>query len=257
MILLSKLLPVFIYPLGLSIELILGGVVCLWLNRRKTAFVLLFLAAGVLFTFSSAPVSRKLAKSLEREYLPVDEKTVKGDAIISLGGGGRPKVYPRNHAEFNESGERIFHALRLYKAGAAPWVITSGGGIDFIIKGQKEGEDMKELMVEFGMPADRVLVESQAKNTRENALLVKKIMEEKKLGMTIVLVTSAMHMKRSVAIFKRAGFTVVPAPADYIIEDSEYSCWFGLLPNASNLELSSAVIKEYIGIATYKMLGWL
>jgi uncharacterized SAM-binding protein YcdF (DUF218 family) len=257
MILLSKLLPVFIFPVGLSIELILGAIVCLWLNRRKTAYVLLFLAAGVLMTFSTPLISQRLAKSLERAYLPADEKTVKGDAIIALGGGGRPKVFPRNHAEFNEAGERIFHAIRLYKAGAAPWVITSGGGIDFILKGQKEGEDMKELMVEFGMPADRILVESQAKNTRENALLVKKIMAEHGLKDTIVLVTSAMHMKRSVAIFKHAGFTVLPAPADYIVEDAKGALWFELLPSAYSLELSSAAIKEYIGIAVYKMLGWL
>ncbi|MFH0921265.1 MAG: YdcF family protein [Fibrobacterota bacterium] len=257
MILLSKLLPVLVFPLGLSIEMILGGLVCLWLGRKKTAFVLFLLSLTVLFFFSSGPVRTSLVKSLEREYLPVPEAGLHADAIVALGGGGRPNIYPRNHAEFNEGGERIFHSIRLFKAGAAPYVIASGGGIDFILKGQKEAEDMKELMVEFGMPADRVLVESRSKNTHDNALFVKKTLEEHGLGMNIILVTSAMHMKRSVAIFKKAGFTVMPAPTDYLVEDRGGALWFDILPSVYNLEGSTSAIKEYIGIATYKMLGWL
>ena len=116
---------------------------------------------------------------------------------------------------------------------------------------------MKELMVEFGMPPENVIVESNSKNTHDNAIMVKKILEERKLGLNVILVTSAMHMKRSVAIFKKAGFTVIPAPADYLVEDGGGSVWYGLLPSATSLEESTSAIKEYIGIVVYKMLGWL
>ncbi len=257
MILLSKLLPIFIFPIGLTVELILGGGICHALGRRKPGQTLLVLAALVLLFFSSGPVQRKLVTSLERAYMPVNESVVKADAIVALGGAGRPKTFPRNHVEFNESGERIFHAIRLFKAGAAPYIITTGGGIDFMLNGQKEGDDMKELMVEFGAPADRIISESRSQNTHDNATMVMEIMRQRKLGTTILLVTSAMHMKRSVATFKRAGFTVIPAPADYLVEDSGTALWYSLLPTASNLTDSTAAIREYIGIATYKLLGWL
>lgn len=255
MLLVSKLLPVFFFfPLGIVIVLL---AVSLFLLKKRMILVvqiLLGVILSILFLLSTEIVSFSLIKGLERRYPAVDIHAVKADAIVVLGGGGRPKIHPRSHVEFNEGGERMFHGLRLFKAGAAPVVIVTGGGIDFILKGQCEGADMKELMVEFGMPPDSILIEGKARNTFENAVFTGKLMDEGKIARKIILVTSACHMPRSVAIFKKAGFEVIPAPADFLIEDKAYN-WFSLLPMAGNFFLSTQAIKEWAGILAYRVLG--
>jgi len=257
MIVLSKLLPVFfLYPLGIVLILLAVSLVLLKKQKIKAVFALVGTGAGLLLLLSNEIMASALLGGLERRYLPVDVDSVKADAIVALGGCGRPKMYPRSHVEFNEGGERMFHSLRLYRAGAAPRVIASGGGIDFILKGQTEARDMRELMVEFGMPFDSILVEDKSRNTRENAVFVRKLMEEKGIRLNIILVTSAVHMPRSVGIFKKAGFEVTPAPADFLVEDKEYG-WYSLMPRIEYLYESTHAIKERAGLIAYRILGWL
>ncbi len=257
MMVLSKFLPLAVYPLGICLELLLLSLILIYLKKIKTASLCICLSVFVLLFFSSQPVSNWLAKGLERKYLPISEQSVKADAIVVLGGGCRPAIFPRNHVEYNEGAERVFEGIRLYKAGAAPYVIPTGGGIDFILKGQKEGNDMREVMIEYGVPDSAVMAETEARNTYENAVYVKKLMKEKKIGMKVILVTSAMHMPRSQPIFKKAGFDVIPVPVDYLVDDGQSSFFYSLLPKTENLALSTQVIKEHIGIIIYKMLGWL
>jgi uncharacterized SAM-binding protein YcdF (DUF218 family) len=257
MILLSKILPLLFLPLSLCLEFMVAALICLRLNRRKSAGVLLCFALATPLVFSNGCVRDLLITSLERRYLPVDERAVSGDVIVVLGGGAQPKVYPRRHVGFGTTGERVFEAVRLFKAGAAPWIVATGGSLDFIMKGEKEAVSMKELLYEFGISADRVLVEDKARNTRENALFVKKLLQERKLGLSIILVTSALHMPRAVAIFTHAGFKATPAPTGHLVGATQGSVWFHLLPNADALAGSTAAIREYMGIGAYRLLGWL
>lgn len=257
MIVLSKLLPVAVYPLGLVIELIVLGLFFIHRKKVRLAYGCLGFSLFILLAFSNQYVAGMLFRKLERRYPTVNEQTVKADAIVVLGGCCRPNISPRNHVEFNEGAERIFEGIRLFKAGAAPVVIPTGGGIDFILKGQKEGNDMREALVEFGVPEGAVLAETQSRNTHENAVLVKKLMREKNIPLHIILVTSAAHMRRSVTIFTKAGFDVIPAPADFLVEDRSGDTWFNLLPKVECLTMSTQAIKEWIGIMVYKLMGWL
>ena len=102
-----------------------------------------------------------------------------------------------------------------------------------------------------------MLVEDKSRNTRENALNVKDLLKERHLGSSIILVTSALHMPRAIRIFTRVGLKVTPAPADYRVAPTQGSAWFRLIPSAEALAGSTSAIKEYMGIATYKLLGWL
>ncbi|MBI5375846.1 MAG: YdcF family protein [Candidatus Schekmanbacteria bacterium] len=256
MIFLSKLLPLLFYPLGLAIELVGAAIICIYKNKKNAAYVLLGFSVFILLFFSSQAVGFGLVKILERQYMPVDPAKVKADAIVILSGATRPKMYPRRYVEFNEASERILESVRLYKAGSAPVVVASGGGIDFMLKGQREGDDMREAMIELGIPADAIINENESRNTHENAVCVKKLMDEKKLRKKILLVTSAFHMPRSVSIFRKEGFDVIPAPADYLVEDSEYS-WYYFMPRPENLIYSTIAIKEFIGMAVYRAMGWM
>lgn len=256
MIFLSKLLPLFIYPLGLTILFILISIILLIRGRRAISCLCLIVSMLLLLASSSQIVAYSLAKTLEEKYPPVDGYDIKTNAIVILGGTVRPAVSPRTHVELGNNGERVMEGLRLYRSGVAPVIIATGGGIDFIAKDRREGEDIKTLLTELGVPPNAILAESESRNTHENAVMTRKIFDQYAIGKNILLVTSAIHMPRSVQVFVKEGFTVIPAPADHIVSGDEYS-WYSYMPQVEYLELSTNAIKEWIGIAIYWVFGWL
>lgn len=256
MMVLSKLMPLFVYPLGFAFLMILFALTMLKLSKPRPAYISLIIALLVLYVSSITPVSTWIVGSLESRHPTVRPGSVKAEAIVVLGGPGRPKRGARQFIEFSEAGERVFDGIRWWKSGASPVVITSGVGIDFIQKDQKEGGDLKNLMIEFGVPASAILAENEARNTYENALYVRAMMIEKGMTLRVILVTSAIHMPRSLAIFRKAGFDAIPAPCDFIAEPYQTN-WFSFMPRAENFHLTTQAIKEYIGIVSYKLFGWL
>jgi len=109
------------------------------------------------------------------------------------------------------------------------------------------------------------MVRKDSRNTYESAIACKKILEEKGIH-RIILVTSAVHMPRSVSLFLHQGLEVIPAPTDYYVTKAELpsiqqggipALLFSLLPSSDNLEITSRTLKEYLGIFIYKLLGWL
>ena len=161
----------------------------------------------------------RLVSSLEWRYLPQGDLPT-ADAIVLLGGGTRPQLPPRPMSEMNEAGDRMVYAARLYHEGKAPIIVPSGGFIELFGSTVPETEAMAQLLTELGVPDDAILRESKSRNTHENAVEVWALLEP--LGIRrILLVTSAMHMPRSVAIFERQGFEVIPAPTDFLVTQEE------------------------------------
>ncbi len=257
-IFLSKFLPLFVYPLGLGVILL---IIALFLFRKKgKAKFLIGFVIIMLWVCSTAPVANELARSLEWRYA-YPEEVPQADAIVVLGGGTEPAISPRKSVEMNSAGDRIFAAAKLYREGKAPVLILSGGNIDWMSNGSSTPADqMAEMLSFLGVPSSAMILENTSKNTYENAVNTKKIIEEKGYG-TVLLVTSAMHMPRSVKLFEKQGISVIPIPVDYsVVEDANEDLSFldilyGLLPNVGNLAVTTNVMKEYIGILTYTLQG--
>jgi uncharacterized SAM-binding protein YcdF (DUF218 family) len=125
---LSKLLPLFVYPLGIVVVLL---VLALIINRKpKWHKALLILALAALLIGSNRWLSYGLARSLEWRNLPA-ETTPQAEVIVLLGGGTEPGDWPRPTAEVNSAGDRVLYAARLYNEGAAPAILVSGGNLTF------------------------------------------------------------------------------------------------------------------------------
>lgn len=258
---LSKLLPLFIYPLGLAIVLL--WIAFFWRDPRRW----LVLAAVLLLWLGSIRwVSHSLVRSLEAQYAPPAEIPA-AEAIVVLGGGTRPAQYPRSMVEVNEAGDRLLQAAALYRDHKAEHVLVTGGRIDWLAPDETaaEADDMRSLMDFLGIPDEALLLEDESRNTFENAVNSAAILREWDID-EILLVTSAMHMPRSVPLFEQQGLRVIPAPTDYLISDAEWDhLWSGgfsaqllnLLPNAENLAYTSRALKEYLGILVYGLRGWL
>lgn len=258
---LSKLLPLFIYPLGLALVLLV--IALFW---RRGARWLIVLALVLLYLGSNRWVSYSLLRSLEYRYVPSGEPSEAG-AIVVLGGGSRSGDAPRPIIEVNEAGDRLLYGAYLYRQGKADTVLLSGGSIEWLTPEgiSPEASDMGRLMDFLGVPPESLWLEAQSRNTYENALYSRELLDEAGID-DILLVTSAMHMPRSVALFEQQGLSVTPAPTDFLVSQAEWEhLWapdlraqlVNLLPNAEYLAYTSRALKEYIGIMVYSLRGWM
>lgn len=257
----SKILPLFIYPIGLSCLLLILALVFLGQKRQRWAMGAIALALAVLLLSSNGAVSGALAKSLERQYVP-EQPFPTVDAIVVLGGSTYSAIKPRSTVEVNEAGDRLFYAAQLYKMGRAPIVILSGGRIEWSQTNYpSEAEDMALLMNAMGVPPSAMILESRSLNTHENVVNVRAILQQQNFKRVLV-VTSALHMPRAMAIFRKQNIEAIAAPTDFLTDEGEVpslSLADGLLtnlPSVDHLYLTTRCLKEYIGSVIYAIKGW-
>ncbi len=258
---LSKLLPLFFYPLGLVCISLLLSLVMLW-KRPRTAAIAICFALIVLLLGSNGWVSHSLVRSLEWQNLPPAE-IPHAEAIVVLGGATKPALPPRPTVDLNQHGNRIIYAAQLYRQKKAPVIILSGGRIDWAGQGHSESEDMATILTSIGIPTEALIQEPNSLNTYQNAVYVKKILESRGIH-RVLLVTSAIHMPRSLLIFNRLGIDVIPTPTDFIITESDMKDLVGtpkaailsFLPDVENLNQVTSALREYVGIIVYRLRGW-
>ncbi len=212
----------------------------------------------LLYCSSTELVAHAITSSLELRYVPTT--IPQADAIVVLGGATKSPQAPRTMPEVSEAGDRIIYAAKLYKQGKAAKVILSGGRIFWQDAPTSESSDMAMLMDLLGVPRDVVLEDPKSLNTRQNAEYVKQIVDREKFK-RLILVTSATHMPRAIAVFQRLDMDVVPAPTDFYttFADQRHNPQgrlLSLLPDAENLALTTRSLKEYIGLWVYRLRGW-
>jgi len=260
---LSKLLPLLIYPVGLVSLIIL--LVLIIEKRSRFPRGLLTFGLIILFLAGNRWVSYGLARSLEWRDLP-PENTPSAEVIVLLGGGTEPGDPPRAMAEINSAGDRVLYAAKLYQEGAAPVILVSGGNVEFSSdRTSTPAQEMTELLLLMGVPESAIWQQPDSQNTYEDALYSGEILADNDVN-EVILVTSAMHMPRSKALFENQDISVIPAPVDFTITEHNWETTFNprvgefviyVLPNASALNLTTNVLKEYIGMAVYSLRGWM
>jgi len=251
-----KFLTQLVYPLDLSLAVLAAACLLLMLQRRKTGFMLIVFSMLWLW-FWSAPVAADWVRGrLEHAYPPVPvEQLPSADAIVVLGGGMATTEAPRIHPDLGLASDRIWHAARLHKAGKAPVIVLSGGpGWMRDESKQPEAEAMTEFLKDLGVPKSAILQESQSRNTYENAVFTQRLLDARG-GKKILLVTSALHMRRAVVLFRSLGLEVVPAATDYEIPDEPKPFPLRWMPDAITLDGGSRALKEYLGLAAFYIRG--
>ncbi|ACK64537.1 protein of unknown function DUF218 [Rippkaea orientalis PCC 8801] len=259
---LSKILPLFLYPLGLSCLLLLVALILFWKRPNWTPFPVAF-ALVILLISSNAWVSSALIQSLEQQISP-PVIIPQAEVIVVLGGATKSPVKPRPMVDVNEHGDRLFYAAKLYLDQKAPLIIASGGRISWSGNSRPESEDMAQLLQMLGVPSQAIIQEPNSLNTYENAINVKQILDN--LGIKkVLLVTSAFHLPRARLIFEKLGINVIGTPTDYFVTEIDETnnqtsiegFILGLLPDAHRLSLTTLALKEYIGTFIYRLKGWL
>ena len=256
-LLFSKILTQLAYPLSLSCILILLASVLLWRGRRRPAGLCLLFSLLVLWLPSLPAVSDHLRASLERRYPPVPiEDVPKADVIVVLGGAVEAVIPPRLGIDLGAAADRVLYAAQLYGAGKVELIIACGGHLPWMRESSAEAPAMAELLRAWGVPDEAILLEMESRNTYENALHSKRLLQTNGLKQ-VLLVTSALHMPRALALFRASGIDAVPAPTDFEVVDRGDRTLMSWLPDAAALEGSTRAIKEYLGLGVYWIQGLL
>lgn len=256
-ILAGKLLTPLISPLGLSLLLWLVGTLLSWRGWRgwgrgcRTAGCLLLIVLG------SPLVGERLLHSLEAEYPPTQvADSPSADAIVVLGGFTQPPIPPRLNIDVDEGFDRLLHGMRLWRADKAPLLMFSGGNIPYLSGSpMTEAASLCSLALEYGVDPQAILVEEESRNTYENALFTSRLLRQRGLN-RILLVTSASHMPRSVAAFRKQGLEIIPSPTDVQVVPRPFTP-LQLLPGMDALDYSTTAIKEQVGMWIYWLRGWI
>lgn len=210
----------------------------------------------IIWLASMPVVADWLQWTLESRYPPVHVNDLpSADAIVVLGGAvGAPRP-PRVYPDLSGAADRVWHAARLFHAEKAPIVIASGGTLPWRDRRYREAPVMEQLLSEWGVPTDSVHLESRSANTHQNAVHTAHVTS--KMGLDrILLVTSALHMRRALATFQQAGVRAIPAATDYRVVHGDRTI-LHVLPTASALARTTAAIREYVGFLVYDMRGWI
>ena len=189
---LNKTVGGLLNPVSIGIVLLLVGIVLVWRNWRRIGLAFCLSSLVWTFVWSCPLIFPDIMVDLEMEYPPqkVDDMPC-ADAIVLLGGGMSCNTNTLVYPEMFQAADRVWHSARLWKAGKAPIVITSG---------ELEANSTVPLLRDLGVPDSAIVVEPYAKNTEENARLVAAILKTRVADATsaskILLVTSAWHMRR-------------------------------------------------------------
>lgn len=224
-------------------------------SRLWSAFTLVILLALGAAGLSPLP---NLAMLPLEERFPVFQPAEGAPApagIIVLGGAADADATFGRKAglELNEAGDRVMAMLALARRYPEAKVVFTGGAGELIGSGVPEADAIKARIADYGLDPARIVIENRSRNTYENALFTKELVEPKP-GESWLLVTSAFHMPRSMGVFRKAGFPVIAYPVDFRTAgpgDAEKT--FGSLP--PGLARLDFAVKEWIGMAAYYLAG--
>ena len=244
MIYFHKILPLIFSPLFFIISLIIFGLI---IGSKKIS-----LTGVIILVILSMPiVSDKLIAYLESDYeLIKPSKVESADAVVVLSGMVKT-IQTKNGLdyEWGEAADRIFAGIDLFKSNKAPVLILTGGKLPWSI-GVPEGEYLRDVAIDLGVPKKDILLTENVENTDQEAKAIKKILllDNPK----VILVTSAFHMPRAQLVFEAAGINVIPFPVDFII-GAEKLTFMSFIPSAGSFASTSFFVREIIGRTYYSL----
>lgn len=258
---LYKLLKYLVYPytwllllLGFLVVLVFWPQPARCLGRIR---LLVLMSFALAYLLGSPLIATQLIGPLEEQYPAFDAK--RGEhfgAIVVLGGGVYPQGSLRPSHTLNEySLLRTVCGVDLFAHGIADRLVMSAGDTTIFGYGPEESVEMKQFAVRLGVAPDAIVTESRSRTTYESAVETKRVLGDA----SIILVTSASHMPRAMAHFRKQGITATAAPCGYSLTDRSDHFWrdqpFDVLPRADVLLVSTNAISERVGMWVYRAIG--
>lgn len=249
---LSKLLDVLADPAWWCLACALAGLGFLRGERRRRLGFGLVAAAVVVLLLASLPAaSNRLWHGLEAGATNTLKQGVTYDAVVLLGGAVAPLGSTRDDPAWNDNFERVLATRELLLSGRAKVAILSGGPLGGEL--ETEAAYLRDALVALGVPAEQLVLEPKANNTRENATLSKEVLA--RLGAKqVVIVTSAFHMPRAAGCFRAVGLEVDTLPVDWRLREPSGDPH--VAPRGEYFAQTTRALREWLGRAVYAVLGY-
>lgn len=249
---LSKLLAFIITPAIWVVVLLAFAVFSKNENRKKKCLrwglvLFIFFTNGFIFTeFMHAWEIPAMESTATKQY----------EAGIVLGG---MSVYDQklDRVQFYRGVDRLLQAVELYRKGVIKKIVFTGGSGLLLRPEMKEGKYLSRYLHYFGIPESDYIVEGESRNTRENALYTKELLDKQHLTGNFLLITSGFHMRRGLGCFKKVGMELEPYSTDRFTGERNFAWDHLLVPNISALDGWSTLIHEVVGYITYKIMNYL
>jgi len=179
------------------------------------------------------------------------------DAIVILGGGFHGPSPSRPYPQLTPGANRYWYGARLFHANRGDTIILSGGtNARNRAEGRiTEAESGARFLLDMDIPLQAMLLDTNAMNTRENAVNIAEMLESHGLE-RFILVTSASHMRRSVGAFRALGLEPIPAAGHFRVDRDRNPGWRRWLPSESGAALGRVAFHELVGYKAYGMRGW-
>lgn len=254
----SDLLFFVFSPSGATAALLVSGVWAFTRPGSPVARRFLLVATAVYGIASIYVVPATVAGLLAHGYHAFDPADVgRGKTAIVVLGGGCDTVDGWNGARTGvlggDSAGRVLEAARVSREVPEALVISSGGVPSGDANELPVAAMMRDRLLQLGVPQSRIIVETMSRNTHDEAVVLSPILRARAVRQ-IILVTSDVHMRRSLGTFRREGWEVIPAIAPHPNFDAPWRR--RLVPTAMGLYFSAAVVHELCGIPYYWARGW-
>jgi uncharacterized SAM-binding protein YcdF (DUF218 family) len=250
MIYLHKILPMFFLPTGITLLLLMAGVL---LRRRALCWA----GIVVLWLPSTPLISDALTRAAEGWQVRERVSTMpEAHAIVVLSSG---RLQPPGDSSITEWGDadRFYGGIDLYRAEKAPLLIFTGGWLPWQPNVRPEGEVLVDYALDLGVPRDRILTTGKVSNTDEESRAIAKLLADQyPPGVTrrVLLVTSAIHMRRAQLLFSRAGIESFAFPVDFRIPADQLLTPLRFIPNGGALSRAETALRELYGLCYYRFV---
>jgi uncharacterized SAM-binding protein YcdF (DUF218 family) len=236
--------------------LLLGviGAVMLFTRFANSGRRLVAASFGLLLLFGMLPIGDVLVYPLENRFPSWDPAHGTPDGIVVLGGAIDPDMSAvHGETALNEAAERVTAIADLARRYPRARIVYSGGSGNLFSQDKSEADYVFGLFKSFGIPRDRFLLERKSRNTWENALFSKELVQPKPKERWL-LVTSAFHMPRAIGAFRKAGFPVEAYPVDWRAADLRHILT-SVNAFAAGLGATDLAMHEWTGLLAYWVMG--
>jgi uncharacterized SAM-binding protein YcdF (DUF218 family) len=251
---LSKTLNFLVLPLTMVVVCFFASVLIKkqpWKKRFFwTGFVLLLF-------FSNDFISNTIMRAWEIDPKPFNSLQPHKLGIV-LTGTTHSFLQPDDRVYFKRGADRVTHTIQLYKEGLIEKILVSGGSGRLLKEDEPEANKYKKVLIMAGIPDEDIWLENETRNTYESAVAVSKMLDSLNYRLDdCLLITSAFHMRRSLACYRKAGLDIESFSTDFYGLQDKLLLTSLLLPTIEGFIIWEKLLKEWTGFAAYKMAGYI
>lgn len=213
---------------------------------------------GLLLFFSNQFIANEVSLWWELPSKPYTEIKTYNAAIVLTGVVAHRSSGPKDRTYFYIGADRVIHTVQLYKLGLVKKIILSGGTGSVLEEREPESLKLKRSLLVMGIPDSVIYTDAGSDNTYENAVESKKLLDS--LGIKkqdCLLVTSAFHMRRALACFRKANMDMDYFTCDFRSAPRSFALDVLLLPKIDAIHIWQKLLKEWVGFAAYKVAGYI